>query len=182
MWPWSFPLYRNTEYLLQLLQKYMKHFKNYFKYGRIMGYFSVAKSCLTLCGPIDCSMPGFPVLETLMSVFKLMSIDLVMPSNHLIFCHPILLLPSIFPRIKVFSNELTLRIRWPAYWNFSFSISSSNEYSGLIAFRIGWFDFLAVQGTLESSPAPQFKSISSSVLSFLYGPTLTFVHDYWKKP
>ena len=102
-----------------------------------MGYFSVAKSCLTLCGPIDCSMPGFPVLETLMSVFKLMSIDLVMPSNHLIFCHPILLLPSIFPRIKVFSNELTLRIRWPEYWNFSFSISSSNEYSGLIAFRIG---------------------------------------------
>ena len=90
-------------------------------------------------------------------------------------------LPSIFPSTKVFSNELALCIRWPQDWSFSFSISPSNEYSGLTSFRIGWFDLLAVvQETLESSPAPQFKSISSSELSFLYGPTLTSIHDYWK--
>ena len=84
------------------------------------------------------------------SLLKLMSIKLVMPSNHLILCCPIFLLPSIFPIIRVFSNELALLIRWPKYWNFLFSISPSNEYSGLISFRIAWFDFLAVQGTLKS--------------------------------
>ena len=95
-------------------------------------------------------------------------------SNHLILCRPLLLLPSIFPSIRVFSNESVLHIRWPKYW--SFSISPSNEYSGLIFFRIDWFD-LSVQGTLrESSSTPQFKSINSSALSFLYGP----IHDYWK--
>ena len=103
-----------------------------------------------------------------------------MPSNHLILCRPLLLLPSIFPSIRVFSNESALHIRWPKYWSFSFNISPSNEYSGLISFRLDWFDFLAVQGTLESSPTPQFKSISSSVLSLLYGPTLTSIHDYLK--
>ena len=82
--------------------------------------------------------------------------------------------------IRVFSNELALHIRQPKYWSFSFSISPSNEYSGLISFRIDWFDLLAAQGTLKSSPAPQFQSISSSVLSFLYSPTLTSIHDYWK--
>ena len=108
-----------------------------------------------------------------LSLLKLMSIKSVIPSNHLNFCCPLLLLPSIFPRIRVFSNESVLRIRWPKYWSFSFSISPSNTYSGLISFRIDWFDLLAVQGTLkESFPAPQFKSISSSALSFLYGPTL----------
>ena len=84
------------------------------------------------------------------SLLKLMSIELLMPSNHLIFCHPLFLLPSIFPNIKVFSNKLAPGIRWPKYWSFSFSISFSNEYSGLISFRIGWFDLLAVQGTLKS--------------------------------
>ena len=84
------------------------------------------------------------------SLLKLMSIELVMPSNHLILCHPLLLLPSIFPSIRVFSNESALRIRWPKYWSLSFSISPSNEYSGLISFRIDWFDLLAVQGTLKS--------------------------------
>ena len=84
------------------------------------------------------------------SLLKLMSIELVTPSNHLILCHPLLLLPSIFPSIRVFSNESALRIRWPKYWSFSFSISPSNEYSGLISFRIDWFDLLAVQGTLKS--------------------------------
>ena len=114
------------------------------------------------------------------SLLKLMSIESVMLSNHLILCHPLLLLPSFFPSIMVFSNESALCIRWPKYWSFSFNISPSNEYSGLISFRMDWLDFLAVQGTLKSSPTPQFKSINSSALSFLYGPTLTSIHDYWK--
>ena len=106
------------------------------------------------------------------SSLKLTSIKSVMPSSHLILCPPLLLPPSIFPSIRVFSNESVLRIRWPEYWSFSFNISPSNEYSGLIAFRIDWFDLLAVQATLKSSPIPQFKSINSSALSFLYSPTL----------
>ena len=120
------------------------------------------------------------------SLFKLMSINLVMPSNHLILCRPLLFLPSIFPSIRVFSNESVFHIRWPKYWRFNFSISPSNEYSGLISFRIDFLqDWLA--GSLcsprdshESSPTPQFKSINSSVLSFLHSPTLTSIHDYWK--
>ena len=100
--------------------------------------------------------------------------DAIHPSHPL--SHP-LLLPSIFPSIRVFSNELVLLIKWPKCWSFSFSISLSNEHSGLISFRIDWFD-LVVQGTLESSPTLQFKSINSSVLSFLYGPTLTSIHLY----
>ena len=99
---------------------------------------------------------------------KPMSIELVMPSNHLILCCPLHLLPSIFPNIRVFSNESVLRIRWPKYWSFSFSISPSNEYLGLISFRIDWFDLLAVQGTLKSLLQLQFKIITSSALSFLY--------------
>ena len=104
------------------------------------------------------------------SLLKLRSIESTMPSNHLVLCHPLLLLPPIFFTIKVFPNESALCIRWPKYW--SFSISPSNEYSGLTSFRIDWFDFLAVQDSQESSPAPQFESISSSVLSLLYSPTL----------
>ena len=110
------------------------------------------------------------------SLLKLMSIKSVMPSNHLILCHPFLLLPSIFPSIRVFSNESVLCIRWSNYWSFNCSISPSNEYSGLISFRIDRLDLLAVQGTQESSPTPQFKSINSLVLSFLYGETLTSIH------
>ena len=110
-----------------------------------------------------------------------MSIELVMPSNHPILCHPLFFLPSIFPSTRVFSNELALSIRWSKYWSFSFNISPSNEYSRLISFRIDWFDLLAVQRTpQESSVAPQFENINSSVLSLLHGPTLTSVHDYWK--
>ena len=109
-----------------------------------------------------------------------MFIESVMPSNHLIFCHPLLLPPSIFPSIRVCSSESALRIRWPKNWNFSFNISPSNEHSGLISFGMGWLDLLAVQWTQESSPTPQFKSINSSVLSFLYSPMLTSVHDYRK--
>ena len=114
------------------------------------------------------------------SLLKLMSIESVIPSNHLILCHPLLLLTSIFPSIRVFSKESVLRIRWLKYWNFSFSISPSSEYSGLIYFRMDWLDLLIVQGTQESSPTPQFKSISSLALSFLYSPTLTSIHDDWK--
>ena len=95
------------------------------------------------------------------SLLKLMSIKLVMPSNHLILCCPLLLLPSIFPSIRVFSNESALCIRWPKVWSFSFSISPSKEYSGLISFRIDWLDLLSAQGTQESFPTPQFKSINS---------------------
>ena len=113
------------------------------------------------------------------SLLKFMSIKLVMPSNHLILCCLLLLLPSIFPSIRVLSMESVLCIRWPKYCNFSFSISASNEYSGLIYFRIDWFDLLALQGPLKSSPTPWFKSISSSVLN-LYGPTLISIHVYWK--
>ena len=113
------------------------------------------------------------------SLLKLMAIELVMPSNHLILCCPLLLKPSIFPSIRVFFNESVLQIRWPKYWSFSFSISPSNEYSGLIFFRIDWFDLLAVQG-LSSLLQHQFKSINSLVLSFLYSPTLTSIHHYWK--
>ena len=110
----------------------------------------VTKSCLTLCNPMEYSMPGSPVHHQPRSILKLMSIELIMPSNHLILCRPLLLLPSIFPRIRVFSNESVLRIRWPKYWSFSFSISLSNEYLGLISFRTDWFDLLVVQGTPQS--------------------------------
>ena len=117
------------------------------------------------------------------SLLKLMSIELVMPYNHLILYHPLLLPPPIFPSIRVFSNESVLGIRWPEYWIFSFSIILSKEYLGLISFGINWFDLLSVQGTLrllESSLTPQFKSINFLALSCLYSPTLTSIHDYWK--
>ena len=110
------------------------------------------------------------------SLLKILAIESLMPSNHLILRHHLLLLPSIFPSIRVFSNQSALCIRWPKYWSFSFSISPSNEYSGLISFQIDSCDLLAVQGT----SAPQFKSINSSMLSFLYSPTLTSIHDHWK--
>ena len=114
------------------------------------------------------------------SLLKLMSIESVMKSTHLILCHPLLLLPSIPPSIRVFLKQSILHIRWPKYWSFSFSISPSNEYSGVISFRMDWLDLLFVQGTLESSPTLQFKRTNSLVLSFCYSPTLTSIHDYWK--
>ena len=115
------------------------------------------------------------------SLLKLMSIESVMPSNHLIICHPLLLLPSIFPIIRVFSNESVLCMRWPKYWSFSFSVSPSNVYSGLISFRMEMVGSpCSPRDSQKSSPTPQFKSISSLVLSFLYSPTLTSMHDYWK--
>ena len=115
---------------------------------------SVAQSCLTLCGPVDHSTPGLPVhyqfLEFTQTHVHAVGVQSVMPSNHLIPCRPLLLLPSIFPSIRVFSNESALHIKWPKYWSFSFSISPSNEYSGLIFFRMDWLDLFAVQGALKS--------------------------------
>ena len=143
--------------------------------------FLVTKSCLTLCDPLNYSMPGFPDFTVSWSLLKFLIIESVMPANCLILCYLLLLLPSVFPSIRVFSSELALCIRWPKYWSFRFSIILSNEYSGLISFRIDWFDLLAVQGTQELSPTPQFKSINSSTFSFLYSPTLTSIPDYWKK-
>ena len=142
---------------------------------------SVDQSSPTLCNPKDCSMPGFPVLHHLPELLKLMSIELVMPSNHLILCRTLLLVPSIFPSIRIFSSESALCIRWPNYWSFSFSISPSNEYSWFISFRIDWFDLLAVQGTLKS--LLQNHSSKASVLqhpTFFMGPILTSIPDYWK--
>ena len=113
------------------------------------------------------------------SLPKLISIESVMPSNHLIFCHPLLLLSSIFPSIRIFSNESVLRIRWPKDWSFSFSISPSKEYSGLICFQFDCFDLLAVQGTLKSLiQHHNSKSIDSSALRFPYSSTLTSIQDY----
>ena len=115
------------------------------------------------------------------SLLKDMSIESVMPSNHLILCHPLLLPPSIFPSIRVFSNESALLIRWPKHWSFSFSISPSNEYSELISFRMDWLDLFDVQGTLKSLlQQHSSKSINSLVFSLLYGSTPTSIYDYWE--
>ena len=128
------------------------------------------------CNPLDCSMPDFAVLTTSLSLLKLMSIESVMPSNHLILCCP-LLLPSILPSIRVFSNESVLHIRWPKYWSFSFSINPSN--SGLIFFRTDWFDLPAVQGTLKS--LLQHHSSTASILcSVFFTVQLSHLHDYRK--
>ena len=149
------------------------------KYLASVLFSSVAQSCLTLCNPMDCSMPGcIPVhpcpsppghhpvhslsITNSRSLLKLMSIESVMPANHLILCHPLFLLSSIFPSIRVFSNESVLHIRWPKFWSFSFSISPSNEYSGLISFRIDWLDLPAVQETLKS--LLQHHSSKASIL------------------
>ena len=140
---------------------------------------SVTQSCPILCNPMDYSLPGLPVHHNSQSVLKLMCIESMMPSNHLTLCRPLFHPRSIFPSIRVFSNESLLHIRWPKYWSFSFSVSPSNEYSGLISFRMDWLDLLA-RDSQESSPTPQFKSIDSSALSFLYSPILTSIHDNWK--
>ena len=130
-----------------------------------MGYSqfsSVAQLCLTLCDPMDCSMPGPLSITNSWSLLRLMSIEFVMASNHLILCHPLLLPPSIFPSTRVFSNESVLCIKWPKYLSFSSSISPYNEYSGLISFRMDWLDLLAVQGTLKS--LFQYYSSKASIL------------------
>ena len=140
---------------------------------------SVTQSCPNLCDPMNCSTPGLPVHHQLPE-FTQTHVhrvnDTIQPFHPLSSPSPPAPNP---PSVRVFSNESTLRIRWPEYWSFSFNISPSNEHSGLISFRMDWLDLFAIQGTLENS-TPQFKSISSSVLSFLYSPTLTSIHDYWK--
>ena len=144
--------------------------------ARVLCCCLVIKLCLT---QIPWTVAGQAPLSSTISrsLLNFMSTELVILLNHLILCRPLLLCPSIFPSIRVFSSEPALHIRWPE-WSFSFSSSPSNEYSGLISFRIDWFDVLVIQ---ESSPASQFKSINSLVLSLLCGPTLTYIHDYWKK-
>ena len=141
---------------------------------------SVAQSYLTLCDPMNRRTPGLPVHHQLRSLLKLMCIVSEMSSSHLILCRPLLLPPSIFPSIRVFSNESVLHIRWPKHWSFSFSISPSNEYSGLISFRIDWLDLLAVQGSLKS--LLQHHSSKASILwsSAFFMVQLTSIHDYWK--
>ena len=135
---------------------------------------SVARLCLTFMTPWTAARQASLTVTISWSLLKLMSIESVMPSNHLILCRPLLPLPSIFPSIRVFSKESVIHIRWPKYLCFSFSISPSSEYSGLISLRIDCFALLAVQGDYqESSPAPQFESISSLALSLICGPILT---------
>ena len=137
---------------------------------------SVAQSCPTLCDPLNCSTPGLPVHHQLPELLKLMSIESVMPSNHLILCHHLLLLPSVFPSIRVFSDESVLCIRWPKYWSFSFNISPSNEHPGLISFRIDWLDLLLVQGTLKS--LLQHHSSKASILWHSAFFTVQLSHPY----
>ena len=116
----------------------------------LIQFSSVTRSRPTLCDLMDCNTSGSLSITNSKSLFKLMSIESVMPSKHLILCHPLFLLPSIFPSSRVFSNESALHMRWPKYWSFSFNISTSNEYSGLISSRMDWLDILAVKGTLQS--------------------------------
>ena len=140
------------------------------------GFSSVAQLYPTFCDPMDCSTPGLPVQTKSQNLLKLMSIDLVMPSNHLTLCRPLLLLPSIFPSHKVFSNESTLHIRWPKYSSFSFNNRTSNEHPGLISFRTDSLDLLAVQGTLKN-----LLQHHSSKASILWGSaffTVQLSHPY----
>ena len=141
---------------------------------------SVTQSCQTPCDPMDCSIPGLHDLLYLPEFAQTHvhwvddAIQAYRP------CHPLLLLPSIFPSIRVFSNESAIHIRWPKYWNFSFRVNTSHEYSELISFKIDWFDLCPqeTEDSQESSPTPQFKSIISLALSLLYCPTLTTAYDY----
>ena len=135
--------------------------------------------CPTFATPWPAACQASLSITNSQSLLKLMSIESVMPSNHLILCHPLLLLHSIFPSIRVFSNESVLPIRWPKYWSFSFSISPSNEYSGLISFRMDWLDLLAVHGTLRSL---QHHSSKASILqhSAFFIVQLSSIHDHWK--
>ena len=127
---------------------------------------SVAQSCPTLCDPMNRSTPGLPVHRQFQSPSKPMSIESVMPSNNLVFCRPLLLLPSIFPSIRVFSNESALLSRWPKYWSFSSNISPSNEHPGQISFRMDWLDLLNnSRDSQESSPTPRFKSRDITLLT-----------------
>ena len=138
-------------------------------------------SLVQLCTPWTAARQASLSITSSQSLPKLMFIELVMPSNHSILCRPLLLLPLIFPSIRVFSNESALCIRWPKDWSFSFNISPSNEHPGLISLDGIVGSPCSARDSQESSPTPQFKNINSSALSFLYSPTLTSIHDYRKK-
>ena len=141
-------------------------------------YCLLPKPCLTFVTPWTEARQAPLSFIISQSLLKFMSIESVMPHNHLILCRPLLLSPSIFPSIRVFSNESALRLMWPKYWSFSFSISPSNEYSGLTSWILT--GLISLMNSQESSPALQFKSINSLALSLLYSSTLTSIHDYWK--
>ena len=136
---------------------------------------------LTLCDPVDCSQASLSITNS-WSLFKLMSSESVMPSNHLILCHPLLPLPSIFPSIRVFSSESVLHIRWPKYWSFQLQDQAFQWIfrTDFLKDWLVWYPF-SPRDSQEPSPTPQFRNINSSVLSFLYSPTLTSIYDYWKK-
>ena len=137
---------------------------------------SVAQSCLTLCDPMNCSTPDLPVHHQLWSSLKLMAIESVIPSSHLILCRPLLFLPPIPPSIKGFNKESALRLRWPKYWSFSFSISPSNVHPGLMSFKMDWVDLLAVQGTLKS--LLQHHNSKASILQHSAFYTVQLSHPY----
>ena len=148
-----------------------------FEFSSVQFSHSVLSDSLQPHGPQH-DRPPYP--SPTPGVYSLMSIESVMPSNHLILYFPLFLLPSVFPSISVFSNESALLIRWPKYWSFSFNISPSNKHPGLISFRVDWFDLLAIQGTLKSLLQHHSSKASILLCSFLYSPTLTSIHDYWK--
>ena len=162
--------------LLLLFEQMLKSFK----LVSSVQFSSVDQSYPTLCAPMNRSTPGLPVHHQLPEFTQLTSIKSVMPSSHLILCRPLLLLPQIPPRIRVFSNESTRLTRWPKYWSFSFSISTSNANSGLISFRMDWLDLLAIQGNLKS--LLQYHSSKAAILqrSAFFSPTLISIHDHWK--
>ena len=149
--------------------------------GKQVQFNSVAQSCLSdyLQPPTAARQASLSIANSRSSP-KLMSIESVMPSNYLILCRPLLLLPSMLPSIKVFSNESVLRLRWPKYWSFSFSISPSNRYTGLTSFRMDWLDLLAVQGTLKRLLQHHSSKHQFFGSQLFYSPTLTSIHDHWK--
>ena len=173
----------NFQNILVSLGSYFSLLRNTCKLRSISHYFSWVQSLsrvwLSATTWITARQDSLSITNS-QSLLKFMSIESVMPSSHLILCHPLLLLPSIPPSIRVFSNESALHMRWPKYWSFSFSISPSNEHPGLISFRMDWLDLWSPRDSQESSPTPQFKSINFSALSFLHSPTLTSIHDHWK--
>ena len=168
------------EYLIRLWGSAGNFFPGRESEVNLIQFSSVCQSCPTLCKSMNCSMSGLPVHHQIPEFTQTHVHQVGDASNHLILCRPLLLLPPIPPSIRVFSNESTLCMRWPKYWSISFSIIPSKEIPGLISFRMDWLDLLAVQGTQEFSPTPQFKSIDSSALSLLHSSTLTSIHGHRK--
>ena len=174
-YPSIFKIYKTWSLIFSQLNNHPKSLNDIPK-----NVFSSAQLCLILCDSMDCSMPGFPVdhqLPEFTQTHVHWVSDAIQPSQPLSFPSP--LACSLSQHQGLF-KQVSSSHRWPKYWSFSFSISPSNEYSVLISLRMDWLDLLAVQGTQESSPSPQFKSINSLALSFLYSPTLTSIPDYWK--